>query len=132
MISCRSFVLHLRLQNNHVKRKSCVNHLCDTFLYFWNRLHHCGCDLRTVKRNKSRLNNGGGNHCCTCLTPIKYKDAYNNQAERKLKCEACFENKRSLTPNSDKEDSKRTKIEEPEDPMLDMDLNPIPQNKEKK
>ena len=78
------------------------------------------------------MNNGGGNHCCTCLTPIKYKDAYNNQAESKLKCEACFENKRSLTPNSDKEDSKRTKIEEPEDPMLDMDLNPIPQNKEKK
>jgi hypothetical protein len=60
-----------------------------------------------VKKNKSRLNNGGGNHCCSYLTPIKYKDAYNNQTERKLKCEVCFENKRSVTPESDKEDNKR-------------------------
>src|ERR1700722_19933886 len=58
--------------------------MCDTFLYFWNRFHYCGYNLRTVKKNKSRLNNGGGNHCCSCLTPIKYKDAYNNQTERKL------------------------------------------------
>src|SRR6201992_7116 len=65
------------------------------------------------------------------FNPIKYKEAYNNQVERKLKCRVCFENKRSATPESDKEDHKRIKIEVPEDPMLDMELDPKPQDKGK-
>ena len=27
----------------------------------------------TVKKNKSRLNKGGGNHCCSCLTPLNIR-----------------------------------------------------------
>ncbi|GBC09216.1 hypothetical protein RclHR1_00870007 [Rhizophagus clarus] len=76
------------------------------------------------------MNNGGGNHCCTCLKPIKYKDAYNNQSLRKLKCKSCFENKRPLTPGSE-DDRKRTRIETPEDPLESMVLDPKPQNKGK-
>src|SRR3954453_9017621 len=68
--------------------------MCDNELYYWNRLHHCGCDLRTVKRNKSRMQNGGGNHCCTCLTPIKFRSAYSHFGLRELKCENCFRGKR--------------------------------------
>jgi hypothetical protein len=106
--------------------------MCDNELYFWNRLHHCGCNLKTVKRNKSRMQNGGGNHCCTCLTPIKFKDAYTHFGLMKLKCEDCFKGKRPLTPESE-EDRKRTRFEipEPEDPIKDMELDPITPNKGK-
>src|ERR1700761_2555540 len=96
--------------------------MCDTYLYFWNRLHHCGCSVKIVKRNKSRVNNGGGNHCCFCLNPIKYKDAYNNQTQRRLKCKECYEkeNKRPLTPEPEESD-KKVRVNTPEDPMLEME-----------
>ncbi|GBB86910.1 hypothetical protein RclHR1_13360007 [Rhizophagus clarus] len=115
---------------NKCGKKGHARQMCDTMLYFWNRLHHCGCNLKTVKRNKSTMNNGGGNHCCICLKPIKYKDAYSNQSLRKLKCKSCFENKSPLTPESE-DDRKRMRIETPEDPLESMVLNPKPQSKGK-
>ena len=103
--------------------------MCDNELYFWNRLSHCGCDLRTIKRNKSRLQNGGGNHCCFCLTPIKFKEAYSHYGYMKLKCKDCYNGKRPLTPELVKEEKKvRFNLPEPEDPMENMDLDPIPQS----
>src|SRR5438270_13520959 len=101
----------------------------DNELYYWNRLHHCGCNLRTVKRNKSRMQNGGGNQCCTCLTPIKFRSAYSHFGLRELKCEDCFRGKRPLTPDSEEERKKgRFDIPEPEDPMKEMELDTITTN----
>ncbi|GET02135.1 hypothetical protein GLOIN_2v1780098 [Rhizophagus clarus] len=115
---------------NKCGKKDHARQMCNTMLYFWNRLHHCGYNLKTVKRNKSTMNNNGGNYCYTYLKPVKYKDAYSNQSLRKLKCKSYFENKRPLTPKSE-DDRKRTRIEIPEDPLENMVLNPKPQSKGK-
>ncbi|RIA96304.1 hypothetical protein C1645_815629 [Glomus cerebriforme] len=47
----------------------------------------------------------------------------------KLKCKECYNGKRPLTPESEKEEKKvRFNLPEPEDPMENMDLDLIPQS----
>ena len=116
--------------------KGHARQMCDNELYFWNRLSHCGCNLKVIKKNKSRLQNGGGNHCCFCLTPLKFREAYKHYGLMKLKCDNCFDGKRPLTPDSEEDKKKvRFNIPEPEDPIESMELDPEPQinkRKEKK
>ncbi|PKY57756.1 hypothetical protein RhiirA4_479074 [Rhizophagus irregularis] len=110
--------------------------VCNDKLYYWNRLYLCKCDGKKCKRQRTEAQYKGSNHCCTCQKPVVFYEVYSNYNIGKLRCDKCYENsinnKRPPISDTD-EGNKKPKFEipEPEDPMVEMDLDPPKLNKGK-